>query len=208
MQYTFVTGLHGNETMPLVALASIGVPQVVANEKALSVNKRFVDADLNKAFGADGNGYEYQRASELLKIIPQDKSVIDFHSFPTESRPFAIVVDREMIPLATKTGLPTIVMMEFNIKEGHALINHRKGISVEVGMHLGMESFKTTLEVYHNLMNDYVPTESPKIYTVYGVITDPGTYKNFELHQDGFYPVLAGDKAKNGIFGLKARLDA
>ena len=47
MKYKFVTGLHGNEPIPVIALAQMGVEQYVANPKALSENKRFCGLDSN-----------------------------------------------------------------------------------------------------------------------------------------------------------------
>jgi succinylglutamate desuccinylase len=38
----FVTGLHGNEQVPVFALASENVPQIIANPRALSLNKRYL----------------------------------------------------------------------------------------------------------------------------------------------------------------------
>lgn len=203
MKYRFVTGLHGNEPIPVIALAQRGVEQYVANSKALSVNKRFIDIDLNKAFGAEGSGYEFQRAEEILKDINDSETIVDFHTFSAESDPFAIIVDESMLDLAIETGLPHIVIMEHNIKNGHALINHRRGISVEVGHHNSFVSFKNTQNVYHNLNEKKGIKNKPNIFRVIGLISEPGEYINFEKTDQGFFPILAGEKAYD-FYGLKA----
>lgn len=210
MKYTFVAGLHGNEIMPVIALTSLQEKFIVGNPKALIANKRFIDHDLNKSFGCIGKGYEFERARQLLLAIPSNSVIVDFHTFPGESEPFAIVVDPKMIPLAIKTGLKKIVYMKFNIKEGHALINHRSGISVEVGNHTDFASVKTTVKIFKNLHRKSKNIKRITIFTVYDVISKPGNYQNFSQHIEGFYPVLArtnsykfiGLKAKKEIFNI------
>lgn len=204
MKYTFVAGIHGNEIMPVIALTSLQKKFIVGNQKALVENKRFVDHDLNKSFGCNGKGYEFARARQLLLEIPPNSVIVDFHTFPGESEPFAIVVDPKMIPLAIKTGLKRIVYMKFNIKEGHALINHRSGISVEVGNHTDFQSVKTTIKIYKNFYKKPKKIKRVKIFTVFDVISKPGNYKNFSLHAEGFYPVLARGNSYKFI-GLKAK---
>lgn len=201
---TYVTGIHGNEQIPVFALASKGIHQVVANLKALSLNKRFLDSDLNSSFGVGGSGYEIKRAKEILSIIPKNNIIVDFHTFSADSEPFVVIIDKKMIPFALKTGIKHIVLMEFNIKKGNALINHRNGISIEVGYHEDYKSFATTLSVVRNLKIRKDHNKGVKFYTVFGIIEKKGKYVNFKQHKDGFIPVLAGKKAYS-FYGLKAK---
>ncbi|MEW6248984.1 MAG: succinylglutamate desuccinylase/aspartoacylase family protein [Nitrospirota bacterium] len=199
----FVTAIHGDEIVPTVCLAENNLPQVVANPKAACLFKRFIDKDLNKSFGSDGNSYEEKRAKELLKIIPQNEIVIDFHTMSAKSDPFVIIVDLEMLPLALTTGLKHVVYMKYNIKEGHSLINYRKGLSIETGNHNTWDAYKSTLSCIKNIQKG--KQFKAKIYEVYGIIDKRGKYKNFERCSDGFVPVLAGEKAYN-ILGLKSKI--
>jgi len=203
MKYKFITGLHGNEPIPVIALAQMGVGQYVANSKALSAGKRFIDVDLNKSFSADGVGYEIERAKAILKDIEDFEIVVDLHTFSAESDPFAIVVEESMLALAIQTGMPYIVIMDYNIKNGHALINHRKGISVEVGQHNSFDSFKNAQNIYRNLNEKRDIKNKPDIFRVTDIISEPGEYINFKKTDQGFYPVLAGEKAYD-FYGLKA----
>ena len=43
----------------------------------------------------------------------------------------------------------------------------------------------------------------PNIFRVIGIISEPGKYRNFKKTDQGFYPVLAGEKAYD-FYGLKA----
>lgn len=201
----FITGQHGDEQVPVIALASKGIPQIVANPKALSLGKRFFDCDLNNSFGVKLESfYEHNRAKDLLNIISSDKIIVDFHTFSTESEPFVIIVDKKMIEFAKKTGLKNIVLMSHNIKNGHAFINYRNGISVEVGKHNSYDSFLTTLKIAKNITSKKQKKQKIILYSVFDVIRKPGKYINFKKHKDGFIPVLAGEKAYN-FYGLKAR---
>ncbi|MBS3094157.1 succinylglutamate desuccinylase/aspartoacylase family protein, partial [Candidatus Pacearchaeota archaeon] len=63
--------LHGNEIYGLEVCKDQSLfPFILANEKALKENKRFIDSDLNRSFPgkADGN-YEERRAFELTKKL-------------------------------------------------------------------------------------------------------------------------------------------
>src|SRR3990172_6685419 len=63
----FVTGLHGDEKLPIIALASINEEQVVANTLALAKNKLVIDL------------HKKQSMNEAFVIIA-DKKMIPFAS--------------------------------------------------------------------------------------------------------------------------------
>lgn len=197
-----VTALHGNEPLPVLAMASLGLEQVVANPVALAHNQRFMELDMNAAFGPGGQTLEERRAVEVLKQIKPNQLVVDLHTMSADSPPFAIVVDLQMVSLARLLGLDKVVYMGHNIKAGRALINYRRGVSVEVGQHDDARSFEQVLQLTVSLKSG--EPRKVEIFEVYDKITEPGEYHNFELHPEGFYPVLAGEKAYN-FPGLKAR---
>jgi hypothetical protein len=200
---TFVTAIHGDEPIPVYALLETKVFQIIGNPKGLALGKRFIERDLNASFGLDENSYEALRAKEILKLIPETETVVDFHTYSALSEPFVVITDLKMLPLALTTGLKHVVFMKHNIKKGHALINHRNGISIEVGRHKLFSTYKKTKEVLKNLKAG--KKHDAQIYEVFGRLEEPGSYHNFEKHPNGFYPVLAGEKAYD-FFGLKARL--
>ncbi len=199
----FTTAIHGDEPIPVFALASFNVSQLICNRQALIKNKRFIEQDMNQSFGTRGNSLEEKRAREILKIIPRSETVIDLHTTSAQSEPFVIVVDLEMLPLAALTGLSRVVYMAFNIKSNHSLIDHRQGVSIEVGRHLDVESFNTVIKIYKNIKRR--KRGSFTLYEVYDVIKKKGKYENFKRHPDGFIPILAGERAYK-FFGLKARI--
>lgn len=203
----FVTGIHGNEHLPILALASMGIPQVVANSQAVKKNIRFIEMDMNQAFGKHGNTLEEKAARKLLEKVPPDSRVLDFHTTGTETPPFAIITDQNQLSFAQTLGLPFVVYMAFSIKAGHALIDHRPGVSVELGNHQNPRCFDMALSVVEAAKNGFVNKSVP-VLEVYGKIEKPGEYINFKKTHDGeeaFYPILAG-KNSYGFPGLKARL--
>jgi len=200
-----VAGMHGNERMPGLALADAGVEFILGNPRAYKKNVRFTEKDLNASFGTRRKDFESRRAAEILRKIGADAVVVDFHT-SSEKIPFVIVVDKKMIPLARRTGLRRVVLMRHNIKRGHALINHRDGISIEAGAHQDLASIKNTLRIIEALGENTLHPVT--VYEVFDQIVRPGTYINFKQHPDGFIPVLANEPEyeKEGIFGLKARI--
>lgn len=203
----FVTTIHGNEPVPGRALRGMGEKHVVGNPLALLLRRRFVNRDLNASFGSRGLTYEELRAPMVLNQLNKEDLVVDFHTFSCESPPFAIIVDPSMLPLAASLGVDRVVYMKFSTKGGHALLNHRNGVSVEVGNHQDPKSSDLTKEIVTRLKTKGVYPEPIDLYEVFGKIETPGNYTNFVEHPDGFFPVLSGEKAyiKQGFYGLKAR---
>ncbi len=201
----FVAGVHGNEKMPVKALTEAGVDFILGNPKAFDLNVRFTEEDLNASFGTLSASYESKRAAEVLQKIHEDDLVVDLHTTEAEPVSFVIIVDENMIPLAERTGIERVVIMKHNIKQGHALINHRDGISIETGTHEDQRSYRATLDVVNKMHKN---TKHPVVlYEVYDRITEPGEYTNFQQHPMGFIPILANESAYElqGLFGLKAR---
>lgn len=202
---TFVTGLHGNERLPILALTAIGEEQIVANPLAVAKNLRLVEKDMNASFGTQGKTYEEKRTLELLSILNPEHLILDLHTFSGESEPFVIIVDLKMLRFAKCLGFKNIVFMKFNIKGGHALINHRKGVSVELGNHTDPKSFERAIKLVNRVKNNNYKIVKTKLFEVYGTIEKPGKYVNFKKHKDGFIPILTGGNSYD-FYGLKARI--
>lgn len=197
-----VAGQHGNEKGPVRALISRGYDFILGNPEAGERNVRYIDQDLNASYALDTHTLESKRSQEILDLISPEDVVIDFHTTSAEGPPFAILLDRTMLPLAERTGLAHAVLMTHNIKNGHALINARDGIAVEISEYDTQESFDVSLSVLDSLERE---KSSPlSLYEVYDLITEPGQYENFVECKDGFFPILVGEESYDFI-GLKAR---
>lgn len=98
---TLVGCVHGNERFGRVAFEYFekelsrfpGLTIILANEEAMALRKRCVDADLNRSFPGNPLGNTEERlAHELLSVIDPASFVLDIHS--TRS-------DMKMIPIIT-----------------------------------------------------------------------------------------------------------
>lgn len=198
----FIAGLHGNEKSPVRAMRDQSFEFTLGNPPAYEKNVRFIDFDLNASFKRAGDDYEAKRAAELLELIGENEIVVDFHTTSAVTESFVILTDINMLPYAEFTGLKHAVLMTHNIKSGHALINHRNGISIELSGYDTEDSYNETRSILSRLEQE---RRSPiTLYEVYDRITEPGDYVNFQENADGFYPILVGEEAYNFI-GLKAR---
>jgi succinylglutamate desuccinylase len=110
-------GVHGNEKAGVYAinkiLHNINITKgivffVFANPKAIEINKRFVDKNLNRCFfdNQRGNSYEEKRARDLIKILEISDALLDVHaSNSSETVPFVI----------TDNGFDVVKDMNFKI---------------------------------------------------------------------------------------------
>jgi hypothetical protein len=55
------------------------------------------------------------------------------------------------------------------------------------------EAFKTTIKIINDLKKGRIG--KVEIFEVYDIVRKKDNYQNFKKHRDGFYPVLAGEKA-------------
>lgn len=98
-------GIHGDEVAGIEAVLRVinsygyniahsekKVAFVLGNPRAISLNRRFSDIDLNRCFGSEqGNKYENIRASVLLSAIQNTQYLLDIHqTIEPTSRPFGI----------------------------------------------------------------------------------------------------------------------
>lgn len=102
-----LVGVHGDERCGIDALASILLTLEIergkvlfayGNPRAIELNRRFTEANLNRMFKSDSllsdiekRSYEYQRAQFLKKYLNQADALLDVHaSFTPNSKPFVI----------------------------------------------------------------------------------------------------------------------
>ncbi len=85
----------------------------VCNPRAMEIDRRFVDIDLNRNFRLvdPPKAYEHQLVHELAPLIRQADHVLDIHSTASETEPFLFVDvwDTETDRFATALDVPNIV---------------------------------------------------------------------------------------------------
>jgi len=192
MKILLVIATHGNEKIGLKVAKEIEKLNIdnlvvkIGNEKALKLNKRYIDQDLNRSFPGKRNGdYEERRAFELSPIIKSADIVIDIHSTTSNIKDTLIVskLNKEML-LCIKSIQPKyVIIME---KSKNSLISQAKiGISFEYGKDNSMIALKKIVLDIKKLLNHFglikaiLPKNktATKYFNVTSIVPKPKGYK-------------------------------
>lgn len=153
MNIAIVGGTHGNEPVGIQVINALNKqsPQhclheyksFLGNPKAYELQKRFVDSDLNRAFGKNGipKGYEKIRSKELEQEIRGHYDlVIDLHTTTTNMGLTAILNNTHPLTQKVCSYLkfqnPEIKLIEEDILNENSTHLNRlapAGVTVEVG---------------------------------------------------------------------------
>ena len=179
-------GVHGNETVGIIALQEIlpnlklkrgTVYAAFANVPAIEQNMRVIKSNLNRRFFAGNNGTDYEdvRARELMRVLDECDALLDLHSFGKDDpeAPFIICEDNAL-DLATKFE-PDIVSIGWTCAEpgatdGYMYKAGKIGICIECGPLSRPEEFKPLaiksvyqfLKYYDLIETDVEFSTSPK----------------------------------------------
>ncbi|SFS80043.1 succinylglutamate desuccinylase/aspartoacylase domain-containing protein [Halostagnicola kamekurae] len=241
-EIAILAGVHGDEPCGVRAVERLleqrpsverPVKLVVANERALEKQVRYVDEDLNRAFPGDPNAetHEGQLAAKLTDEL-EGCLTFSMHSTQSHSEPFAIVkavtdTARKLCP-----QLPVAAMVETgNFSEGR-LFTEIDTIEVECGLQ-GSETAaenaysltRAFLTATGALPGDTVSRELP-IYRLVDCIwkDQADTYEVFvdnftrvekgdsfaaadgdeQVADEPFYPVLMSANGYRDVFGYTA----
>lgn len=220
-----IGAMHGNEHIGarVIKLLSkdgfdgVAVKTIIANEKAMDRNVRFIDSDLNRVFPGKRYGNSEERlAYRITNEIKDCDFSIDIHSTYASMPDTIITTKRSAFALARKVPLTHTVLMEPVIAQGKSLIDYAKtGVSLEFNRartpkHVHFVIKRTIMNIKSN--SDAKMTK--KIYAVYGTVPKfgkPAGIKNLEPVKKGqviaikngrklnsrehFYPVLLGEPA-------------
>lgn len=206
------------------------VKLVLANEKAFSHGKRYLEKDLNRSFPGDPDSKFYEeRLAYRLQQELQGLRVLDLHSSESPKTPFAIIsgVEEEKFELARQTCMENLV--EISFVEG-GLIDEINGVVVECGFHNSKES----AQIAYQTMINFLAAEgvldlgydlsNPEVFEVYE--REEGANfrfvaENFQKVREGevfaakneaykvasedFHPVLMSTNGYDEMIGFKAR---
>ncbi len=159
-----LTGVHGDEKSPLLVAEQLkklkvnrGKLEIVGvNNKALRLNKRFVEKDLNRVFPGKPNGcHEEKLAFKLASFLKDTDLVIDLHCFHS------------------KTCITAIQFKDFdkNVKifDPEQVWNVSNGYDGAIGVELsklGVEGFGVELNCLANLRNKEIDLVVSKLVAV------------------------------------------
>ncbi|OIB56461.1 succinylglutamate desuccinylase/aspartoacylase domain-containing protein [Natrialba sp. SSL1] len=237
-----VAGVHGDEPCGVRAVERLldeqpavtrPVKLIVANEKALERQVRFIDEDLNRAFPGDPDAktHEGRLASELVDEL-EGCLAFSMHSTQSHAEPFAIVnqvteTARELCP-----QIPVAAMVETSMFAEGRLFSSVETIEVECGLQ-GSETaaenadrltraFLTAVDalpgdtVHRDLpvfrLTDVIQKEQAKTYEVFVdnftevAAGDPFAAADGEaqIAEEAFYPILMSSNGYEDVFGYTA----
>lgn len=238
-EYTIVGSIHGDEPCGPDAIERFldedwkvkkPVQFIIANEKALKQDDRYVEWDLNRSFPGEerSNIHEERLAAEILEKVRGTK-VLDIHSTKSYPEPFSTFsrLNSTTLQLMKSAGVKNAVYFPSNVG---SLNENVDGIVVEAGRQGTEQVKKNAYQVIINFLAAEGVIEAefersdPEIFKYIGEV-EGGDWKfvaeNFELVKEGevfarrgdeelvaeqdFYPVLMSTNGYENILGNKAR---
>ncbi|MEK7532332.1 MAG: succinylglutamate desuccinylase/aspartoacylase family protein [Patescibacteria group bacterium] len=234
----FIAGTHGDEPIGSTLLKKLSnqgdvaalYESVIGNPRALAQNKRFIEADLNRAAPGDATSpvYEVARASELVELFKRFDYVVDFHETKANDHLVIIIprLSRESLALALSFDIDKVLIWPPSsslITTGPLVQCTPFGIEIECGTKSSFESTLRSIEevtikflkngvfdVDDNLSPQPTRMEQKKFYLVYGRI-EPREIEGVDLQDFGmvdtgrekFIALLFGKH--KGLTGYKMR---
>lgn len=131
MKILVIGGMHGNEPLGIEVVRMLvedpvkNVDALLANEKAINKNLRFVESDLNRNFPGDSSSesYEVRRAAELVSLCERYDLVLDFHNTHCPDNDCVFIGDTAKNLLSQVAGfinLPRVVVADYDCLNKYA----------------------------------------------------------------------------------------
>lgn len=237
-QITVIGSLHGDEPAGKKAIQKIlesdlefvkPVKFIIANEKALEKDERFLDVDINRSFpGNPGSDLHEERlAAEVLEEVG-DTEVLDLHTTHSYPEPFAVVknLGEDVIELLESANVENAAYFPNDSGNIQEFVT---GVTVEIGTQHSETAVENGVKVIKNFLascgaikSDF-ETSDPDVYRYYETVEGNWEFKaeNFQkvskgevyAEKDGetlvaeeeFYPVLMSTNGYDGHLGYKAR---
>lgn len=234
-------GIHGDEPVGKTAIEQAiskfkhtkPVEYIIANEKALEKNRRYIDEDLNRAFPGEQKAlsHESQLAWKIYNHVNVGKTpVLALHSTRSTSEPFILSNSRTEFFEKIALTLP-VRKAVINKEISGTIASYDKVIGVECGEQQSKASHYFGIRVIGYFLAafgaiDLFTTKTPvdlfiaKGKTVKETQNDIFTKKNFEKIEKGeaygiqegrpltaeenFYPFLMSSNGYENILGYKA----
>jgi len=141
MKILVIGGMHGNEPLGINLAESLfktpigGVDVMLANERAIAKNVRFINTDLNRAFpgNARARGYEHKCAAYLLDVCKGYDLVLDFHNTNCPDNDCSFVgqsAAKELFDISAQLGLSRVIIANYDCINKYA----PNCISIEVSL--------------------------------------------------------------------------
>lgn len=238
-QYTVIGSIHGDEPAGKNAIKRVldeelafkkPVQFIIANEKALAADERYLDVDLNRHFPGDAESdhHEERLAAEILDAVG-DTTVLDLHTTHSYPEPFGIVkeLDEAVFDRVKATGVKNVIHFP---EEAGALNDFAAGVVVETGYQQTKEAEDNAVEVikqflgFYDIIDYEGSNRNPEFYQYTETVEGHGwtfTKENFtevteedvfatkgdqeRVANTAFYPILMSTDGYEGQIGFKAK---
>lgn len=182
-----IGGTHGDEPMTAEAVYEVAsemedrsdidnsVKLIVANERALSQDVRYTEADLNRSFPGDKDSeiYEISLAGKIMDLLENSDAVLSIHSSMSAPPAFAITTYiKNPVNQKTIRALPVDYAIDNSLlRKGTMDSNLRNAVTLEAG-HPKREN---TRESAYTAVMEYLKA--------HGVLDEDPTYNQTNLVQ-------------------------
>jgi len=214
--------LIGNEVVQNLENFKNYFDVLVANPKALKLERRFVDSDLNRSYPGNrySNSYEERRACLNFWVVKKYKYVIDLHEASSGKDDF-VIIPRDFVgesfPIGW-IGLEKVLLWPF--PQGSISQFLENSIELEFGMKNRRRA--EVVKKATKIVGDFIEVaNSQKVvnkmdkrwFYVYGEermknIKNLNEYRDFSkagTRKEEFYPLLVGQYLKEGIAFYKMK---
>lgn len=203
---------------------------VIANERALEKDERYLEADLNSAFpgNKDSDKYEERLAAKITEEV-KGKTVLDMHTTQSSELPFATFKskDEDTLELIRDTGVKKGIC--FPSDSGVLIEQASNGVIVETGI----QGTKKAEEDAYKLLKNFLAARGvidgeysrsdPELFEYLETVQGDWEFQaeNFKKVEKGeiyasndgeelvakesFYPVLMSTNGYEGKLGYKAK---
>jgi len=237
-EYVIVGGIHGDEPCGPKAIERFldsdyevlePLKFIVANERALEQEERYLEADLNRVFPGDKSSdkYEERLAAKIMDEI-EGKKVLDIHSTMSHPDPFVNLSDinEVTVSLAKSTSVSNVVYFP---EDSGTMYEKVDGILAESGLQRTEEAAENAYNLLINflaangIIEDSFELSEPSYFQFKETVEGSGysfTAKNFQKVEKGevfaqkegkklraeepFYPVLMSTEGYDDMVGFKA----
>ena len=139
-----VAAIHGDEPCGVHAVKRLvaedheverAVKLIVANEGALDVGSRYLEADLNRSFPGDPDADTHEgRLAHRLRSELVGCTTLAIHSTQSYAEPFAVVDSVDEVARAVAPHLPVDAVIQTDAFTEGRLIEHPHTVEVEAGL--------------------------------------------------------------------------
>jgi hypothetical protein len=229
-----IAATHGNEPVGVDIMrylrGTLGLDMartnfIIGNPRAYAEKRRFLDADLNRAYPGDKRSgkYEDRRAAELYALAQGYKCVIDIHQM-AYGRENLIIVPKRLVSdrdLINKVKINKIILWPSTSgrKTGPMAQFISNGLELEIAT--GAQPYGSVVKNASNLIFDFIENidqrtdrnRRPDQFLVYGKLLtgelsesrDLEDLKKTRINKETFYPLLVNQYLSEGIICYKTK---